>query len=196
MQALIEAASFCCSVFVGVIAMSHYLHLSFCRSMLATLLIAALGVAVPAHAQESSAPRLSRGDAVMSRLSGGAGQPVLNALKQDFPFLADAITAYSLDDMWGRPVLDDRTRQLATVAAFAAQGNLTTLRVHAGYALRLGVTPDELKEIVYLTTVTAGFPRAIDAAQALREVLAAQSAALSAATPAAPATPTAPAPAR
>ncbi|WP_390889817.1 carboxymuconolactone decarboxylase family protein [Leclercia adecarboxylata] len=44
------------------------------------------------------------------------------------------------------------------------------MKVHAGYALRLGVTRDELKEVVYLTTVTAGFPRAIDAAQALREV--------------------------
>jgi hypothetical protein len=38
----------------------------------------------------------------------------------------------------------------------------------------LGVKPDELKEIVYLTTVTAGFPRAIEAAQALREVFSAQ----------------------
>ena len=40
------------------------------------------------------------------------------------------------------------------------------MKIHAGYALRLGVTRDELKEVVYLTTVTAGFPRAIDAAQA------------------------------
>ncbi len=45
------------------------------------------------------------------------------------------------------------------------------LKIHAGYALRLGVTPEELKEVVYLTTVTAGFPRAIDAANAVREVL-------------------------
>jgi 4-carboxymuconolactone decarboxylase len=169
--------------------MRYSLHLPSFRSWPPALLIA-LAVAVPAQAQESSGTRTSRGEAVMSRLSGGAGQPVLNALKQDFPFLADAITAYSLGDVWGRSGLDDRTRQLATVAAFAAQGNLATLKVHAGYALRLGVTQDELKEIVYLTTVTAGFPRAIDAAQALREVFAAQSAAVSAAKPAAPATPT------
>jgi 4-carboxymuconolactone decarboxylase len=38
---------------------------------------------------------------------------------------------------------------------------------------------NELKEIVYLTTVTAGFPRAIDTAQALREVFAAQFSSLS-----------------
>ncbi|WP_365740738.1 carboxymuconolactone decarboxylase family protein [Nostoc sp. JL33] len=82
---------------------------------------------------------------------------------------------YSLGEVWSRSELDDRTRQLATVAAFAAQGNLPQLKIHAGYALRLGVTQNELKEVVYLTTVTAGFPRAIDAAQALREVFTAQS---------------------
>lgn len=114
--------------------------------------------------------RHAKGLEVMDHLSGGAGQPVLNALREDYPFLAEGITAYALGDVWGRPGLDDRTRQLAAVAAFAAQGNLPYLKVHAGYAMRLGVTRDELKEVVYLTTVTSGFPRAIEAAQALREV--------------------------
>lgn len=122
--------------------------------------------------QPKNQSRRERGNEVINKLSGGAGQPVLNALRQDFPFLADAITDYSLGEVWSRRGLDDLTRQLATVAAFAAQGNLPQLKIHAGYALRLGATQDELKEIVYLTTVTAGFPRSIDAAQALREVFA------------------------
>jgi 4-carboxymuconolactone decarboxylase len=127
-----------------------------------------------AQTQPENQSRRERGDRVINKLSGGAGQPVLTALRQDFPFLADAITDYSLGEVWSRRGLDDRTRQLATVAAFAAQGNLPQLKIHAGYALRLGATQDELKEIVYLTTVTAGFPRSIDAAQALREVFAMQ----------------------
>lgn len=77
---------------------------------------------------------------VLNHLSGGAGQPVLDALRQDYPFLADGITDYALGDVWGRTGLDDRTRQLAAIAAFAAQGNLPQLKVHAGYALRLSVT--------------------------------------------------------
>ena len=44
------------------------------------------------------------------------------------------------------------------------------MKVHAGYALNVGVTPEELKEVVYLTTVHAGFPRAIEAAQTLSEL--------------------------
>jgi 4-carboxymuconolactone decarboxylase len=118
--------------------------------------------------------RRESGNEVINKLTGGAGQPVLDALRQDFPFLADAIVDYSLGEVWSRQGLDDRTRQLATVAAFAATGNLPQLKIHAGYALRLGATQDELKEIIYLTTVTAGFPRSIDAAQALREVFTAQ----------------------
>lgn len=125
-----------------------------------------------AQTQLENQSRRERGNQVINKLSGGVGQPVLNALRQDFPFLADAITDYSLGEVWSRRGLDDRTRQLATVAAFAAQGNLPQLKIHAGYALMLGATQDELKEIAYLTTVTAGFPRSIDTAQALREVFA------------------------
>ena len=139
----------------------------------AALLAAWLGLLAPltlASLDAMGNERQERGLAVIDHLSGGAGQPVLDALHQDYPFLAEAVTAYALGDVWGRSGLDDRTRQLAAVAAFAAQGNLPYMKVHAGYALRLGVTREELKEVVYLTTVTAGFPRAIDAAQALREV--------------------------
>lgn len=138
-----------------------------------TLIAAWLGLLGPltfASLDALGNERHERGLQVMDRLSGGAGQPVLDALREDYPFLADGITAYALGDVWGRTGLDDRTRQLAVVAAFAAQGNLPYMKVHAGYALRLGVTRDELKEVIYLTTVTAGFPRAIDAAQALRDV--------------------------
>jgi 4-carboxymuconolactone decarboxylase len=128
-----------------------------------------------AQTQLENQSRRERGNQIINKLTGGAGQPVLDALRRDFPFLADAIVDYSLGEVWSRQGLDDRTRQLATVAAFAAQGNLPQLKIHAGYALRLGVTQDELKEIIYLTTVTAGFARSIDAAQALREVFTAQS---------------------
>lgn len=129
------------------------------------VMLSALATAAPVtHDPE----RHARGEQVIQHLSGGAGQ--LEALRQDYPALADGIIDYALGDIWSRTVLDDRTRQLAAVAAFAAQGNLAYMKIHAGYALRHGATRDELKELVYLTTVTAGFPRAMDAAQALREV--------------------------
>ncbi|WP_407291217.1 carboxymuconolactone decarboxylase family protein [Stutzerimonas zhaodongensis] len=137
---------------------------------LAAACLGLLGSLTFASLDAGADERHARGVAVMDHLSGGAGQPVLDALREDYPFLAEGITGYALGDVWGRNGLDGRTRQLAVVAAFAAQGNLPYMKIHAGYALRLGVTREELKEVVYLTTVIAGFPRAIDAAQALREV--------------------------
>jgi 4-carboxymuconolactone decarboxylase len=93
-------------------------------------------------------------------------------MRSEFPFLAQATQAYALGDVWSRPGLDDRTRQLAAVAAFAAIGETAFMKIHAGYALNVGVTEDELKEIIYLVTVPAGFPRAITASQALSELFA------------------------
>ena len=54
--------------------------------------------------------------------------------------------------MWGRAILDDRTRQIAAVATFAALGMPDPMRVHVDYALNVGVSEVELKEVVYLTT--------------------------------------------
>ncbi len=116
-------------------------------------------------------PRVQRGIEVLDRLNRGKPQPVFEAMRQEFPFLADATAAYALGDVWGREVLDARTRQLAASAAFASLGLRSFFKTHAGYALDAGVTPDELKEVVYLITVPAGFPRAIEASQALQELL-------------------------
>ncbi|AHL76077.1 gamma-carboxymuconolactone decarboxylase [Stutzerimonas stutzeri] len=140
------------------------------HGVVATAWLGIVGPLTLASLDTVGSERQERGLQVMDHLSGGAGQPVLEALKRDYPFLAEGVTRYALGDVWGRTVLDDRTRQLAAIAAFAAQGNLPYLQIHAGYALQHGVTRDEIKEVIYLTTVTAGFPRAIDAAQALREV--------------------------
>lgn len=116
--------------------------------------------------------RTERGLSVLSELTRGRPQPTFEAMRQDFPFLAEATAGYALGDVWGRQVLDARTRQLAALAAFGSLGLKPFFKIHAGYALDAGVSPDELKEVVYLITVPAGFPRAIEASQALQEVLA------------------------
>jgi 4-carboxymuconolactone decarboxylase len=127
--------------------------------------------AMPALA-ETTGERLQRGDAAIKSLNHGQSQPALERMRQEFPFLAEATEAYALGDVWSRPGLDSRTRQLAAVAAFAATGQMPFMKIHAGYALNIGVSEDELKEIVYLITVPAGFSRAIAASQVLSELFA------------------------
>lgn len=152
-------------------------------------LVAALAlVAVattPAWAQTTQ-ERLRKGDEVILSLNKGQPQQTLERMRQEFPFLADATQGYALGDVWSRPGLDSRTRQLAAVAAFAAIGEPVFMKVHAGYALNIGVSEDELKEIVYMVTVPAGFPKAIRAAQVLSELFAERRAAGAPALPRAP----------
>lgn len=145
---------------------------------LGTASVAALAQARPmANASEKPAnatatsPRYQRGLEVLSTLNHGKPQPIFEAMRREFPFLAESTASYALGDVWGRQVLDARTRQLSATAAFAALGLRSFYKTHAGYALDAGVSPEELKEVIYLVTVPAGFPRAIEASQALQELL-------------------------
>jgi 4-carboxymuconolactone decarboxylase len=126
---------------------------------------------------ETTATRRQRGERIAAELSGDPNPALLETLDREFPFLANAVTSYAVGEILARTVLDVRTRQLALVAAFAALGFGNELKIHGGYALHAGVTADELKEIVYLITIPAGFPRAIQASQAVAELLASRRAA-------------------
>lgn len=140
---------------------------AFLKFTLATCMTAAIA-ATPILARSSTTDaRSARGAEVIRTLNNGKQQPTLEGMRREFPFLAQATEAYALGDVWSRPGLDNRTRQLAAVSAMAALGELDMVRLHAGYALNVGVTEDELKEIVYMITVPAGFPRAIAASQVL-----------------------------
>src|SRR5688572_26578102 len=139
------------------------LHISY-RAIAMALLLGVLPAAAVAQTTEE---RRQRGDAVIRSLNNGAPQPTLERMRREFPFLAEAIEGYALGDVWSRPGLDNRTRQIAAVAVFAAMGETALMTVHAGYALNIGVSEDELKELIYMVTVPAGFPRAIAASQAL-----------------------------
>lgn len=110
---------------------------------------------------------------------GGADMAPSTVWNEKQSWLDYLPTPLALGDVWSRRGLDDRTRQIAAVAAFAALGLLPFMQVHAGYALNIGVSEEELKEVVYVTTVTAGFPRAIAASQALSELFAERRAASS-----------------
>jgi 4-carboxymuconolactone decarboxylase len=131
-----------------------------------------LGLVPATSYSQPTQERVLRGDAVIRSLNNGAPQPTLERMRREFPFLAEATEGFALGEVWSRPGLDNRTRQLAAVAAFAAIGEPVFMKVHAGYALNVGVSEDELKEIIYMVTVPAGFPRAIAASQALSELFA------------------------
>jgi 4-carboxymuconolactone decarboxylase len=86
----------------------------------------------------------------------------------------DFITRYAWGDVWARPGLDRRTRSCLTVALLAALGHRDELAVHLRGAIRNGVTPDELREVLLHTAVYAGVPAANSAFAIAQPILAEQ----------------------
>src|SRR5919199_5754486 len=83
----------------------------------------------------------------------------------------DFITRYAWGDVWARPGLDRRTRSAITLAALVAVRAEGELELHVRGALRNGLTPQEIAEVLLHTAVYAGVPAANAAFAVARRVL-------------------------
>jgi 4-carboxymuconolactone decarboxylase len=83
----------------------------------------------------------------------------------------DLITRYAWGEIWTRPGLDLKTRSCITIAALVALGRDHELELHLRAALRNGVTPDEIKEVLLHSAIYAGVPAANSAFAIAQRVL-------------------------
>jgi 4-carboxymuconolactone decarboxylase len=115
----------------------------------------------------------SAGDATRRAVLGD--EHVDRATAGATPFTADfqeLITKYAWGEIWTRPGLDRRTRSCVTLALLTALGHEHELAMHVRAALRIGLTEEEIKEVLLQTAVYAGVPaanRAFAVAQAALE---------------------------
>ena len=72
----------------------------------------------------------------------------------------DLITRYAWGEIWSRPGLDRRTRSVITLTALVATGREHELEMHVRAALRNGLTPDEIGEVLLQCAVYCGVPAA------------------------------------
>jgi 4-carboxymuconolactone decarboxylase len=84
----------------------------------------------------------------------------------------DFITRVAWGDIWCRPGLDRRTRSVATLAALMALNHHDELAMHVRAALRNGLTPDEITEVLLHVSVYAGVPAGNRAFAAAKPILA------------------------
>jgi len=116
--------------------------------------------------------RFERGFAKLQEIDGEAGQRVIDSLADVAPDLARYVIEFPFGDVYQRPGLDLRTRELITVASLTTQGAIPQLRVHIHGALNVGCSPAEVMETIIQMAIYAGFPAALNGAFALKEVLA------------------------
>lgn len=123
--------------------------------------------------QSSPSQRYQDGLAMLAQIDGHAGEQVIAALADIAPDLGRYIIEFPFGDIYRRPGLDLKSREIATVAALTVQGySAPQLKVHLHAALNVGCTPAELIEVIVQMAAYAGFPAAINGMLVARDVFA------------------------
>jgi len=117
--------------------------------------------------------RYARGLEKLREIDGEAGERVIAALADIAPEFARYVIEFPFGDIYSRPQLDLKSREIAVVAALTALGNATPqLKVHLHGALNVGCTRAEIVEVLMQMAVYAGFPAALNGLFAAKEVFA------------------------
>lgn len=117
--------------------------------------------------------RYRRGWDALRKIDGEQGERVVASLADVAPDFARLLIEFPFGDIYTRPGLDLKSRELAVIAALTAMGTaVPQLKVHLHGALNVGCTRDEIVEVIMQMAVYAGFPAALNGLSATREVFA------------------------
>lgn len=116
--------------------------------------------------------RLRTGEQELSKLNSLQADKLRSAFNDLSPELVKFTLEFGYADIYSRDNLDIKYRQIATIAALTALGNAQPqLRFHINAGLNIGLTVEDIKDIILLMSVYAGFPAAINGTIALKETI-------------------------
>ncbi|EPR8382539.1 carboxymuconolactone decarboxylase family protein [Klebsiella variicola] len=120
-----------------------------------------------------SSERYITGQEMLQRVDGHGGEAVVDSLQDIAPDFARYLIEFPFGDIYARPGLDLRSREIATIAALTALGNAAPqLKVHIAAGLNVGLTQEEITEVIIQMAVYAGFPAALNGLFAAKAVFA------------------------
>lgn len=114
--------------------------------------------------------RFERGLAYFRSVHPAAADAMQQALGETAPDLMRYVAEFPFGDLYARKGLDIKLRQTATLCALACGGHMAQLKIHLHIAREIGLTREELVEIFMQLAAYAGFPVAINAVLAVKEV--------------------------
>ncbi|MFJ9950734.1 carboxymuconolactone decarboxylase family protein [Kitasatospora sp. NPDC091207] len=130
-------------------------------------------MSTPPNTAETRQDRYDRGLEVLTRIDGEAGQRVVDSLADISPELGHQIVAWGFGEIYRRPGLVPRDRQLVTLGMLTALGGCEAqLDVHINAALNVGLTPEEIVEALLHSAGYCGFPKALNATFVAKKVFA------------------------
>lgn len=129
------------------------------------------GVRVQPIEVEPGGDRYARGEDRLREVDGEHGIEVIESLNDVAPDLGRYIVEFAFGDVYARPGLDLRQRQLVTLGGLITFGDTAPQQnVHFNAALNVGLSPRQVIETVIQTVPYAGFPRVLNAVGVVREV--------------------------
>lgn len=117
--------------------------------------------------------RFEHGLKVLSEIDGDAGRAVVDSLADVSPELGHQVVSWAFGEIYARPTLPPRERQLVTLGILTALGGCEPqLEVHVNAALNVGLSPAEIVEALLHSAVYCGMPKALNATFAAKRVFA------------------------
>ncbi|MFF2617333.1 carboxymuconolactone decarboxylase family protein [Kitasatospora sp. NPDC058046] len=124
-----------------------------------------------AHEAEVRRERFAHGLEVLERIDGEVGRRVVDALGDVSPELGHQVVAWGFGEIYSRPGLPPRDRQLVTLGMLTALGGCEPqLEVHVNASLNVGLTPQEIVEALLHSAGYCGFPKALNATFVAKKV--------------------------
>ncbi|MFC1908943.1 carboxymuconolactone decarboxylase family protein [Chloroflexota bacterium] len=109
-----------------------------------------------------------KGKEIVNILRGGKDEPT--AFERPFPQYWKLTEENLFGDIWGRPGLALRDRSIATMAAQVATSGLGGLKIHVGFALNLGISREEITELIMHVAMYSGWGKGASALLVAKEV--------------------------
>ena len=117
---------------------------------------------VPANQKRGDSDSMNRIDRAKLKYQELFGPPQTVANSPD-PELMSILQSFIFGEVFYIGNLDDKTRELITITVLTTNQTLPQLTAHTNAALNIGVTPIEIREVVYQTAPFIGFPKVLNA---------------------------------
>lgn len=141
------------------------------KKLLALLLL--LSGSLPGFAQQATTSKtdkdMDRIELCKKNFTTLFGGEALTGQGSD-PEMMDILQKFIFGEVFRTGNLDMKTREMITCITLTTMQTLPQLKAHAGAALNVGVTPVELRELVYLCAPYIGFPKTLNALATINEV--------------------------
>jgi len=120
---------------------------------------------------EDRQKRFDHGMEVLEGVVGEGGRNVIDTLADINPEFAHQIVAWGFGEIYSRPGLPPRDRQLLTLGMLTALGGCEPqLEVHINASLNVGLAPEEITEALLHAAGYCGFPKALNATLVAKKV--------------------------